>query len=286
MKLLLGLCLAAAAFAQGTSYDCYSVHTFSGAGVQASQNNASAQSPCVAWRITYTSTGFSSVTVKFQTSPDDLNWSDITNSICSSSVQPPCVTDGANPLTAGVMGSSAFRAYGKFVRVNVTSVTGTGSGQVVTYGYKGTSASASTGGGGGSGPTDNQNIRTVAVTFDGGGVALSGSATRCVPIVPTGALATVRLQACNAYTSNVCSSAGTATIDIRTASNSSYASTGPSAAATIKSTGSLLAISSAYAVDGDLTNWTLSGFGGQTACIVMTSPTAMTVDVVMGIVVN
>jgi parallel beta-helix repeat protein len=131
-----------------TSFDCFSVYTFKGATAQAGQDNSSAAAPCVAWRVTYTSSGFSSVTVKFQTSPDNSSWSDVTNSICSSSVQPPCVTDGANPLASGVMGSASFRAYGKFVRVSVTSVTGTGSGQVVTYGYKGTSASASTGSGG------------------------------------------------------------------------------------------------------------------------------------------
>ncbi len=140
-------------FAQpGTPYDCFSVYTFSAATSQTGQNNSSSAAPCVAWRVTYTSTGFSSVTVQFETSPDNSNWTAVTNSICSSSVQPPCVTDGANPLAADVMGSSSMRAYGKYVRIHVTSVTGTGSGQVVTYGYRGTSASAlafSSGGGGG-----------------------------------------------------------------------------------------------------------------------------------------
>jgi len=142
LLVLLFLCFASGAFAQGTPYDCFNVYTFSGATAQTGQNNSSSQSPCVAWRVTYTSTGFSSVTVRFDTSPDNSNWTAVTNSICSSSVQPPCVTDGSNPLPADVMGSSSFRAYGKWVRVNITSVTGTGSGQVVTYGYKGTSASA------------------------------------------------------------------------------------------------------------------------------------------------
>jgi hypothetical protein len=142
-RLLVFLSFAVVAFAQaGTPFDCTSVFTFTGTGAQAGQNNASSSAPCVAWRVTFTSTGFSSVTVKFQTSPDNTNWTDVVNSICSSTVQPPCVIDGANPLTDGVMGTSAFRAYGKYVRVNVTGTTGAGSGQVVTYGYKGTSASA------------------------------------------------------------------------------------------------------------------------------------------------
>ena len=124
-----------------------------------------------------------------------------------------------------------------------------------------------------------------AITFDGGGVALTAGATRCVPIPESGTLTSVRLQTCNGYdVSNACSSAGSATVDIRTATNVNYASTGPSAATTIKSTGALLQITSAYAVDGNITNWTTAGFGGTTACAVLTAPTAITVDVI--IVVN
>lgn len=154
LRVLLFSLLTAVVYGQpGTPYDCFSVYTFSGATSQTGQNNASSAAPCVAWRVTYTSSGFSSVTVQFETSPDNSNWTAVPNSICSSSVQPPCVTDGSNPLAADVMGSASFRAYGKWVRVHVTGVTGTGSGQIVTYGYKGTSAGAGVGGGGSGGQT-------------------------------------------------------------------------------------------------------------------------------------
>ncbi len=148
----------------GTPYDCFSVYTFSAATNQTGQDNASSAAPCNAWAVTYTTTGFSSVTVKFQTSPDNSSWSDVTNSICNgSTVQPPCVAEGANPIAAGVQGSGKYRAYGKYVRVSVSSVTGTGSGQVVTYGYRGTTASAALGGtGGGSSGT---NTKWVDVTM-------------------------------------------------------------------------------------------------------------------------
>lgn len=145
LSILMGILLAPARAQSGTPNDCFFVHSFTATGAQTAQANSSSAAPCVAWRVTYTTTGFSTVTVKFQTSPDNSSWTDVINSICSSSVQPPCVTDGANPLAAGVMGSSSFRAYGKYVRVNVTSVTGSGTGQVVVYGYKGTSASANIG---------------------------------------------------------------------------------------------------------------------------------------------
>jgi hypothetical protein len=152
VRLLIFFGFGVAAYSQGTPYDCFSSFAFTAVSAQTGQSNSSSVAPCVAWRVTYTTTGFSSVTVKFQTSPDNANWSDVTNTICSSTVQPPCVTDGSNPLADGVMGSSSFRAYGKYVRVNVTGATGTGTGQVVVYGYKGTSASANTGGGGGGSP--------------------------------------------------------------------------------------------------------------------------------------
>ncbi len=83
------------------------------------------------------------------------------------------------------MGSSSFRAYGKYVRVNVTSATGSGSGQVVTYGYKGTSASAGLGGGGDSGGSITINgvectigsTCTVAAGINGGVVAYAADHT-------------------------------------------------------------------------------------------------------------
>ena len=164
LKLFLFLGFGVAGYSQGTPYDCSSVFSFTAVSVQTGQNNSSSIAPCIAWRVTYTTSGFSSATVKFQTSADNASWSDITNSICSSSVQPPCVTDGANPLAAGKMGSSSFRAYGKFVRVNVTSVSGSGSGQVVVYGYKGTSASASLGGD--SGPASPQ-LHAITIPIGG-----------------------------------------------------------------------------------------------------------------------
>ena len=134
----------------------------------------------------------------------------------------------------------------------------------------------------GSGSGGSGGPQTYTVTFDGMGVALTGGATRCVPIRgSSGSLTAVRIQACNGYSGGACNAAGSGTFDIQTATDASYASSGPSAAATIKSTGSLLSIASAYAADGVLTNWTTSGFAGKTACVVMTSPTAISLDVTM-----
>jgi hypothetical protein len=126
---------------QTTAYDCSFTYSFTGATAQTGQPNSSSSAPCVAWRVTYSTTGFSTVTVQFETSPDNSTWTAVTNSVCSATVQPPCVIDGASPIAAGVQGTAAYRVYAKYVRVNVTAVTGTGSGTATVYGYKGTSAS-------------------------------------------------------------------------------------------------------------------------------------------------
>ncbi len=145
------------AHAQTGTPDCSSTFTFTAAGVQSpSVSNLSAigQTPCIAWRLTLSVTGTLAATVQFETSPDNASFTVIPNTICSSSVQPPCVTDGASPIgTLLTQGTAAYRAYGAFVRVNVTAISGAGTGSVRVYGYKGTSASASTGAGGAAGPT-------------------------------------------------------------------------------------------------------------------------------------
>ena len=134
-----------------TPYDCLFTYTFVGATAQVGVPNSSTSKPCVSWRVTYTTTGFTNATVQFETSPDNSVWTAVPNNICSSTVQPPCVNDGANPLTPAAQGTAAIKAYGKYVRINVTGVTGSGSGTVVVYGNKG--ATASGGGGGGSNGT-------------------------------------------------------------------------------------------------------------------------------------
>ena len=135
-----------------------------------------------------------------------------------------------------------------------------------------------TGGGGGGGTAKT----SYTVSFDGLGTTIAGGATRCIPIPMTGPLTAVRLQACNGYSgTSACNTGGSATIDIQTASNASYASTGPTAAASVKGTGTTMSISSAFAADGVLTGWSTTSFGGQTACVVMSAPTAISIDVVM-----
>ena len=148
------------ALAQSTAtpYDCSSTFTFTGAAIQAGQPNlsGSGSTPCIAFRVTYSSTASLAAALQFETSPDNSTWSAVPNTICSATVQPPCLTDGANPTALAPTGTLAARAYGAYYRVHVTSTSGTGTGTVRIYGYKGTSASAAVGGGGAAGPSGPQ----------------------------------------------------------------------------------------------------------------------------------
>jgi hypothetical protein len=138
-------------FAQLT--DCAFTRTFTGDLNAASSSNISGNTPCVNWRITYSTTGTLASTVTFQTSPDNTNWTSVPNTICSSTVQPPCLLQGTNPLTGTTQGMSLFSAYGSYVRVITTASSGTGTGTIRGYGSKGATASANTGPAGTTGPT-------------------------------------------------------------------------------------------------------------------------------------
>jgi hypothetical protein len=148
------LLLSFAAFCQGTPVDCTpGTYTITAAGAQASISNANSGTPCVSWRVTYNSTGFSALSIQLETSPDNSSWTIVTNSICSTSVSPPCMIDGSNPTTSTTNATFAARAYGRYVRLNVTAVTGSGTITARVFGYKGLSAAVGGGGGGGGSPT-------------------------------------------------------------------------------------------------------------------------------------
>ena len=143
-----------AVFAQSNPPDCGFSFAFTGNATQNGQNNSSTGStPCVNWRVTFTTTASLTATVTFQTAPDNASWTSVPNTLCSSTVQPPCILQGANPST-GQQGMAYISAYANWVRVIVTSASGTGTGTVRVYGAKGASASGGgngIGGGGGGG---------------------------------------------------------------------------------------------------------------------------------------
>lgn len=150
--------------------DCSFTYTFTGDGTY-TVSNLSGVTPCVNWRLTLSVTGSLTTTATFYTSPDNSVFTAVPNTVCSATVQPPCILQGANPIV-GTQGMMYVAAYGAFVRVVTSSSSGSGNGTIRGYGVKGASAQAlpAGGGGGGSGTV-------TSVGFTGGIVTVNTPTT-------------------------------------------------------------------------------------------------------------
>jgi hypothetical protein len=115
-----------------------------------------------------------------------------------------------------------------------------------------------TGGGGGAPAT-----HLISAVFDGAGTALSGTATTCTAMPYAGTLTGVRLLA---------NPAGSATVDIRSATNASFGTGGPASATTITGTGAIPAISSAYGVSPSIAGFNTTLAANTTVCFVLSNP--------------
>ena len=154
--------------------DCSFTFKFTGVATQTAVSNLSGGTPCVNWRLTLSTTGSLSATVTFYTSPDNSTWTAVPNTVCSSTVQPPCVLQGANPMV-GTQGMLYAASYGSYVRVVVSSPSGAGTGTVRGYGAKGASAtSLPAGGGGGGGSGTVTNVATTG-PITGGPITATGT---------------------------------------------------------------------------------------------------------------
>jgi hypothetical protein len=112
-RALLLLSLFAASLA--AQVPCSIQGTLTGAGASTVLTNTNG---CFNWRVSYTSTGFSALSVQLEGSPDGVTYSAFTGAQ---------VTDGSNPSTttgAGVIGIHATAAY---VELRLNSESGTGS---------------------------------------------------------------------------------------------------------------------------------------------------------------
>lgn len=121
------------------------------------------------------------------------------------------------------------------------------------------------GGASGLGSTTNQNIRTIGVSFDGGGSALTTSVTRCTHVGYAGTIQGVTL---------IADQTGAATIDVKTVAYASY--TGPASTSSIAAA-AIPALSSAVKYnDTTLTGWTKSIAANTEVCFALTSPATLT----------
>lgn len=103
---------------------------------------------CYQWRVTYSSVGFSALSIQLESAPDNAgvpgSWSAFTGSTV--------VTDGSNPSTDTSFATIGVHSTASFVRLNLTSVSGSGTVTYQVWGANSTSV-ASLGSGGSSGAT-------------------------------------------------------------------------------------------------------------------------------------
>jgi hypothetical protein len=193
-KYLVLLCAVCAGLGYGqttqTAYDCVQSGTLTSAttGTTIPNNLQSGQSTCRDWAIAIYSDGFSAYSIRFEGADRTSggvagSWTAVPNTICSSTVQPPCVIDGSNPVTTVGYVTFSVRDYAPFVRLNVTSVTGTGHIYYRVFGYKGLSAKAGsgTGSGGGGALTIAGTTNQTAATGAGCTPTNSGTCTVALP---------------------------------------------------------------------------------------------------------
>jgi hypothetical protein len=113
-------------------------------------------------------------------------------------------------------------------------------------------------------PTANQNIRTIGVTFDGGGSALSGTLTRCVPVNFGGTITGATV---------IGDQAGSATVDVKTVAYASY--TGPASAASITASATPALSNAAKYQDTTLSGWTTALTANTTVCFELSNPSVV-----------
>lgn len=118
---------------------------------------------------------------------------------------------------------------------------------------------------GSTGPTANQNLRSIGAVFDGGGVALAGTITRCAPVNFAGTIQGVTL---------ISDVSGSVTIDVQTVVYSSY--TGPSSASTITASATPALSSAVKYQDTTLTGWTTTLAANTMVCFKLSSPSTLT----------
>jgi hypothetical protein len=177
--------------------DCIVNFQFTAVGTQQFGNLA--LTGCQVWYLTYSSTGFSALSLAVQDAPDNggvpgswVNWAGT-------------VVSGSNPNTATTSAATALTGFYPWVRVNLTSATGTGRVSGTLYGWK--SAAGGSGGGGGGGSTTVTNLP----------VCQSTSATlKTAPITLTGSSGSVQIIAASGSTAiTLCS----LTVSVNTTAN-------------------------------------------------------------------
>lgn len=116
--------------------------------------------------------------------------------------------------------------------------------------------------------------------YDSFGASIPAGFTSCQDLKVSGTLTAVRLNACNGLNgSNACNAGGTGTFDILLKTTTSPDTTGPTSLTSMHGSGSLLQITNQYGIDGVLTGWNTTVAAGQTMCVTMSAPGAISLSV-------
>lgn len=156
MKRLLQLCalvIFGVSLAKAQAPDCVRYFMFDATGSTAYLDNR--QAGCTEWTLGYQSTGFSALSLAFQSASGALTPG-------SFSAYTGTTDLGANPNTNTTGAYSTFTGYVGWVRVTLSSKTGTGNIVGVLYGYKSGYAS-----GGGTPAEPQLHVITLAATNNG-----------------------------------------------------------------------------------------------------------------------
>lgn len=110
--------------------DCTLVATLTAAGTTQSLNNI--QGGCVAWNLTYSSQGFSAVSIQLESAPK-TSFASVPGSFV---LFGGTTIAGSNPLTSTASGYFTGTGYFPWIRVNLGTATGTGTVDITLYGWK------------------------------------------------------------------------------------------------------------------------------------------------------
>lgn len=255
--------------------------TLTAAGQTTSTFN-NVQSGCTNWFYHYEVTGFSAISLVFE-SADGTVAPGAFGTFDGSTVA------GSNPSTTTTKDSFKGTGYTGFYRMKLASASGTGSVVGILYGTSDETTADGSGGGatipdvtnllkgdGMGGVVDagtNINIRQFGAHFDGQGSALSGTIVACQRVPWAGSITGWYV---------IADASGSATIGVKKVAFASYTGeSGYSGYTDVTGGGTAPGLSSAVtATFSNLTSWSTSVTAGQVYCIQLSSPaTAKKVDV-------
>lgn len=199
LSLIVLASFAQALFAQAAPCTFQATLTATGTGAGPAAYFDNRRLGCYQWRVNYSSTGFSGISIQIETAPDNGgvpgSWSAFTGATV--------VTDGSNPSTSTNTATIGIHANSAWIRINLATATGTGTLIYQVWGANSTGniasktgATGATGATGPTGPTGNTGVTgATGATGPTGATGATGTNGATGATGPTGpGLSTVTLS--------------------------------------------------------------------------------------------